>query len=368
MLENSTGSQEKTEIICDIDEPPLGPKTLEFKNKFYPNTTLKEWNNWKWQISNSITTKDQLEKILVLTEEESGAFENNINLPFKVTPYYMSLVINSNQLRKTVIPTIHENVYSDEEYEDPLEEEKYRHGCVIHKYHNRALFISTNRCSTSCRYCTRSRIMHKKETNWEEGLNYIKDHSEITDVIVSGGDGLLLNLDKLNFLLNEIHNINHVEIIRIGTKIPIVLPQKINNELINVLKKYQPLYINIHIMNADELTIECKEACNKLINAGIVLGSQTVLIRGVNDNIESMEKLMRELLKMRIRPYYLYSCDFIKGSSHLRCKIEEGIKIIKELRNNMSGLGIPTFIIDTKTKKIPIIPNYKKEMIEYLNF
>ena len=360
--------QDHTDVINDSEEPPLISKnTQEFKNKFYPNTTLEEWNDSKWQIQNSITSLQQLEKILVLTENEYNAFKINNNLPFRVTPYYMSLVINSNELRKTVIPTIHENIYSDEESDDPLDEEKYRHGCVIHKYPDRALFLSTNFCSTYCRYCTRSRIMHKEDSNWEEGLNYIREHKEIHDVIVSGGDALLLKLEKLDYLLNEIRNIKHIEIIRIGTKAPIVLPQRINDHLINILSKYQPLYINIHIMHPDELTMECKEACNKLINSGFVLGSQTVLVKNINDNIKTMELLMRELLKMRIRPYYLYSCDFIKGSSHFRCKIEKGIEIIKDLRNNMSGLGIPSFIIDTKTKKVPIIADYQNEINEYLN-
>jgi lysine 2,3-aminomutase len=362
MLENSIESQEKTEIICDIDEPPLSPKTLEFKNKFYPNTTLKEWNSWEWQIRNSITTKNQLEKILVLTEEESSAFENNINLPFKVTPYYMSLIINNNELRKTVIPTIYENVYSDEEFEDPLEEEKYRHGCVIHKYPNRALFISTNSCSTFCRYCTRSRIMHKKETNWEEGLNYIKDHEEITDVIVSGGDPLCFSDEKLEYLLSKIREIKHVEIIRIGTKVLCVLPSRITNKLVEMLKKYHPLFINIHVTNGNELVLESKNAITKLVNAGIVIGSQTVLLNNINDNIEILNYTMRELLKARVKPYYLYSCDKILGSSHFRVPILKGKKLIKQLREQIGGLGVPQFIIDTKTKKVPIIGNYKKDL------
>jgi len=366
-MKHSAEPQDSIESLLDLEEPPLiSPKILEFKNKYYQNITLEEWLNWKWQIKNSITTYKELKNILLLNKDEQDAFNININLPFKVTPYYMTLVSENKELRKTVIPTIQENIYSVQESNDPLDEEQYRHGCVIHKYKDRALFLSTNSCTTYCRYCTRSRIMHKEETNLEEGLSYIRNNNEIRDVIISGGDALLLKLDKLDYLLSKLKEINHIEIIRIGTKIPIVLPYKIDNELVNILKKYKPLYINIHIMNHKELTLECKEACNKLIDSGIILGSQTVLIKDVNDNIESMEKLMRELLKMRIRPYYLYSCDYIKGSSHFRCNIEKGIEIIRELRNRISGLGIPNFIIDTKTKKVPLIANYDNEINQYM--
>lgn len=352
--------QTTSEHTSETEEPSpkSSEKTIKFRHKFYNSASDEEWQDWKWQIRNSITTYKKLNKIIDLNKEEKLAFKNNINLPFKITPYYLSLVLHSKELHKTIIPTILENIYSEEESIDPLDEEKYRHGCVIHKYSDRVLFLSTNLCATYCRYCTRSRIMHKEKINWEEGLKYIKEHKEIKDVIISGGDGLLISLKKLDYLLNEIRKINHIEIIRIGTKIPIVLPYKIDEYLINILKKYKPIYMNIHITHPDELTSECENACTKLVESGIILGAQTVLLKDVNDNINTMEILMRKMLMIRIRPYYLYSCDFINGSSHFRCDIQKGIEIIKELRNRIGGLGVPTFIIDTKTQKIPIIPNY----------
>lgn len=353
-------------------EPPNGGLNLEkptklknFIEKHY-NCNVDDWNDWKWQIRNSITNSKDLMNILNLTEEEKKSFDGNDKLPFKITPYYLFLVSQSKEIRKSVIPTVYENIVSEGENIDPLDEEQYRHGNVIHKYSDRALFISTNTCGTICRYCTRSRIIHKEKINWEEGLNYIKEHNEIKDVIISGGDGLMVQLDKLDYLLNELKKIEHVQIIRIGTKIPIVLPYKIDDNLINILKKYQPLYINIHVINSFELTKDFKIACDKLINAGVVLGSQTVLLKDINDNVDTMEKLMMGLIKMRVRPYYLYSCDLINGSSHFRCNIEKGVQIIKELRNRISGLAIPNFIIDTKIRKIPIINNYTDEINEYL--
>lgn len=348
-------------------EPPLRSstlKTIEFRKKFYPNVSETDWQNWKWQIRNSITTYEELKRIFSSSE---NILSDDVNLPLRITPYYASLITTLDSgLGKCVIPTKNELIHSSGESIDPLDEEKYRHGCIIHKYVDRVLFISTNLCSTYCRYCVRSRIIDKEKIDWTEGLQYIKNHNEIKDVIISGGDGLLINIKQLDYLLNQIKNIKHVEIIRIGTKIPSVLPQKINNELINVLKNVQPIFVNIHITHPDELTPEFKLACDKLIGAGVILNSQTVLLKGVNDDIDIMEKLMRKMLTFRIRPYYLFTCDFILGSSHFRCDISKGVEIIKELRNRMSGLGIPNFIVDTKDRKIPILANYDNEINNYL--
>ena len=328
-------------------------------------TTSEDQNEWLRSIRNSVKTMEELANHLELTEEEK--IEITDKLPLRITPYYLDLIKKFPILRKTVVPTLGEFKFSDDESFDPLKEEVYNPTkCIVHKYPDRALFLVTNFCSVNCRYCTRSRIFDDSthtlssvsKQDIDNGIEYLRNHEEIRDVIVSGGDPFTLSDGNLEYILQKIRSIKHIEIIRIGTKIPVVLPQRINTKLVTMLKKYHPLYISIHFTHPAEITLECKKACEKLANVGIPLRSQTVLLKGVNDNIEVMKELMQKLLTIRVMPYYLYNCDKIVGSEHFRTTIEKGIEIIKGLRGFTSGYAIPQFIVDTEVGKIPINPDY----------
>lgn len=323
----------------------------------------KEPEGWKILIKNSIKNIDELSSDIELTEDEQ--VENTKKLPLRITPYYLDLIKKHPILRKTVVPTINEFKISEDESIDPLNEDGHNPtNCIIHKYPDRVLFMVTNFCTVNCRYCTRSRIFDDTETKTSfvsnkdltDAFKYIKKHKEIRDVIISGGDSLTLSDDKLEYILKNVRIIKHVEIIRIGTKVPVVLPERITDNFVNMLKKYHPLYMSIHFTHPAEITNECKEACEKLANAGIPLRSQTVLLKGVNDSVETIKDLMHKLLKIRVSPYYLYNTDRIIGSSHFRCSIDKGIEIIKGLRGFTSGYAIPQFIVDTEYGKIAINP------------
>jgi lysine 2,3-aminomutase len=320
--------------------------------------------DWRRQLKNSVTSIKDLKEHLTLEEHEHIAKK----LKLRITPYYLDLVKKSPALRKTMVPTTMEDSLSPDEAVDPLhEEEQSPVRNIVHRYPDRVLFLVTNFCAANCRYCTRSRMIDNAKRSidseqWKEGLEYIRQHPEIRDVLISGGDPLTLPVSKLEYLLKSLRKIEHVEIIRIGTKIPVVLPQRINQDLVNMLKKYHPLFINIHFTHPDELTEETKKACEMLANAGIPLGSQTVLLKDVNDNVDTMKKLMTGLLKMRVKPYYIYQCDPVQGSSHFRTPVEKGIEIIKGLQGYISGLGVPHYIIDAPKGggKIAISPeNYE---------
>lgn len=321
----------------------------------------EEWHN---EVANSIKNMQQLKTKLKLNKEEK--IKDVSNLPLRITPYFFNVIENNQPLRRTVVPTIHELDVSVEEKEDPLAEDLYKKtDCIIHKYPDRVLFIVTNFCSTNCRYCVRSRIFDKtnyRTEQWDDGIKYISEHPEIRDVLISGGDPLTLSDDKLEYLLSRIKSIKHVEMIRIGTKVPVVLPSRITDNLLNILKKYHPLYMSIHFIHPDEITEECSVALNKIANAGIVMRSQTVLLKDINDNVEIMKKLMHKLLINRVNPYYIYQCDLVSGTSHFRTDINKGLEIIRGLRGHTSGYAIPTFIVDTNIGKIPINPDYIKSI------
>jgi len=352
----------------------INKKSLAFLKKFFPLATLDDWNSWQWQIKNSITTLDSLLKFIDLSEQEKEYFEytlvNDI-LPVRITPYFASLLDANNEnqaLRKTVIPVVDEFFVNKGEESDPLYEahdQPLKVKCIVHRYPDRVLFLATGFCSTYCRYCTRSHMVAKDKCHvglnaWQEGLKYIKEHQEIRDVLISGGDPLTMPDSHIEYLLSELRNIEHVQIIRIGTKVPVVLPQRITKKLISILKKYHPLFISIHFSHSDEITPEVKDACIRLADAGIPLGSQTVLLKGVNDDAETIKNLMHNLLKIRVRPYYLYQCDPIPGSKHFRTPVQKGLDIIFALRGNTSGYAIPHYVIDAPGGggKIPLLPEY----------
>lgn len=345
--------------------------TYNFRKKYFPDVTSKEWNDWHWQIRNRITSVSELGRILTLSIDEKSAINGSKRqIPLAVTPYYASLLEKNNPsqpLRRTVVPIIAENSLSPGESEDPLGEEKYSPvPGVVHRYPDRVLFLVTDFCSTYCRYCTRSRILGNyrhgfmNRVQWEKAIAYVGKTPSVRDVLLSGGDPLTLSDENLEWLISSLRRIPHVEFLRIGTKVPIVLPQRITPSLTRILRKYHPLWMSIHCTHSDELTPETNQAFERLADAGIPLGSQTVLLAGINDNIETMKRLFHGLLKNRVKPYYLYQCDPIPGSAHFRTPVDKGLEIIHGLRGYTSGYAVPTYVIDAPGGggKIPLLPDY----------
>ncbi len=345
--------------------------TSTFRRSFYPQVSDREWNDWQWQLKNVIRDPDQLARFVVLTGDERTAIEKGgaSKLPFAVTPYYMSLVPcdePGNPLRRTVVPTSDELERMPCEADDPLGEDAHSPvPGLVHRYPDRVLLLCSDQCATYCRYCTRSRLVGRGHlrpgrTRLEAAFDYIRKTPTIRDVLLSGGDPLTLSDERLDWLLGQVRSIKHVEIVRIGTKVPVVMPQRITPALVRVLRRHHPLWMSIHFTHPDECTREATRACARLADAGIPLGSQTVLLRGVNDDAEVMRRLVHNLLRMRVRPYYIYQCDPIPGSSHFRTHVSKGVEIIRALRGFTSGYAVPTFVVDAPGGggKIPVMPGY----------
>jgi lysine 2,3-aminomutase len=336
--------------------------------EYPPGTTPPDqWNDWRWQMRNRVKNIEDI-KTLGMWKEDTLPFPKR--LPFMVTPYYLKVAQNSPTLQKTFVPSQNELVTTTGCSEDPLAEEQDSPvKCIVHRYPDRVLFLATDLCATYCRYCTRSRVIEHNgftKSEWEKGFEYIREHEEVRDVLISGGDPLTYDDDNLEYLISSIRAIEHVEIVRIGTKVPVVLPQRITPELVAMLRKYHPIFMSIHFTHPDEITEETKAACLMLADAGIPLGSQTVLLNGVNDNIYTMKKLFQQLLKIRVRPYYLYQCDVVQGAAHFRTPLSKGVEIIDGLRGWTSGYAVPQFVIDLPNGggKTPIIPGYQVEKKE----
>jgi len=327
-------------------------------------------NDWFWQLRHRITTVDQLEKIVHLTVEEKRAIQySNKMFKMAITPYFASLMDKDDPncpIRKQCIPSLQEFKTNINEMSDPCgEEEDSPVPGLVHRYPDRVLLLATDTCATYCRHCTRRRIVGSSETrmstaNFHLAVKYIKEHKEIRDVLISGGDPLLLSDEKLEYFLKTLRAIENIEIIRIGTRAPVALPQRITEKLCSMLRKYHPVFISIHFNHSKEITQEVKKACEMLSDSGIPLGSQSVLLKGINDKPQIIMKLMHELLKIRVRPYYLYQCDLAKGTTHFRTNISTGIKILESLRGHTTGYAIPTYVIDAPGGggKVPIGPEY----------
>jgi lysine 2,3-aminomutase len=337
---------------------PVNPETRSFYRRFYPGTSTAEWNDWRWQFRTRIRALDELSRIFTLSEDERSAVERHRGaLPVGITPYYASLMgldDPSEPLRRTHVMTGQEFNRLPGEADDPLGED---HDAVVpglvHRYPDRVLFLTTGTCSTYCRYCTRARAVGNpggeyqfSMKQWEQALGYLEQHSEVRDVLLSGGDPLTIGDEKLEWLLSRLRAIKHIEFIRIGTKMPVVLPQRVTKDLVRMLRKYHPLWMSLHITHPAELTEESTEAFARLADAGIPLGSQTVLLKGVNDDAALMMSLMRGLLKRRVKPYYLYQCDPVRGSGHFRTPVEKGVEIIRALRGHTTGYATPMFAVD----------------------
>jgi len=350
---------------------PASLRSRLFCKTHFPEVSLVQWNDWKWQLKNRITDLRYLERLVNLSSDEREALDHTGGaLPMAFTPYYASLLDRDDPLqplRRTVIPVVGEKILSFGESIDPLGEDSHSPVCgLVHRYPDRVLFLVTGFCSVNCRYCTRSRVVgdrgnyHFGKDQWDAAIEYIEQHSMVRDVLISGGDPLTLTNDRLEYLLSRLRRIPHVEIIRIGTKVPVVLPQRVTLGLTKMLKRYHPLWMSIHFTHPDELSAELNEACGRLADAGIPLGSQTVLLKGINDDVQTMRLLMQGLMKIRVKPYYLFQCDPISGSSHFRTPVSKGIEIIRGLRGHTSGYAVPHYVIDAPGGggKIPICPEY----------
>jgi lysine 2,3-aminomutase len=344
-------------------------QTRAFRKAFYPAVPDRDWNDWHWQARNRLRTLAQLEQVLVLSEDERAALSQGAMLPVSITPYYMSLVSRDDQsqpLRRTVIPNVAELDHGLGEADDPLGEDGDSPvPGLVHRYPDRVLLLVTDFCSSYCRYCTRSRMVGHgsiapAEARLEAAFDYIRRTPAIRDVLISGGDPLALSDERLDWILTRLREIPHVEFLRMGTKMPAVLPQRITPELCRMLRKHHPLWMSLHFLHPDECTPESFQACTRLADAGIPLGSQTVLLAGVNDNVETMKQLVHRLLRMRVRPYYLYQCDPITGSAHFRTPVSKGLEIIEGLRGHTTGYAVPNYVIDAPGGggKIPLQPNY----------
>lgn len=342
----------------------------------WQNIPSEDWNSWVWQLQNRIFRVEQLEALMDLTPaEREGCLQANKKLALAITPYFFNLIDKDNPdcpIRRQVIPRGDELLVNPQEMLDPVgEEDAMAAPGIVHRYPDRVLFLVTDRCAAYCRYCTRSRLVsNAQDYNFhpelDAGLEYIEKTPQVRDVLLSGGDPLLLSDAKLRYLLTRLREIPHVEFIRIGSRIPVFLPQRITEDLASIFREVGPIWMSIHVNHPRECTEDLYVACERLSFAGVPLGNQSVLLKGVNDSLDTMKSLVHRLLQMRVRPYYLYQCDLITGSSHLRSDIAKGLEIIHGLRGHTTGYGIPQFVIDAPGGggKIPINPEYVQKITE----
>lgn len=352
---------------------PEADKHKKFAERITSRATLDNWGDWRWQLRHSIKDLGLVEKLLGIQygPAERRALEKTLReFPLSVTPYYLSLIDSEDYVNdpiyKQAIPDSRELEVVSDDMKDPLAEDKDSPvPAIIHRYPDRVLFLVSNTCSMYCRHCTRKRrvgdvdsIPSKSEMS--EGLEYIKDTPEVRDVLLSGGDPLMLSDEYLDWILSELRDIDHVEIIRVGTRMPVVLPYRVTDELVDVLKKHQPIWVNTHVNHPRELTKSAKQAVRKMADAGIPLGNQSVLLAGVNDCPRIMKRLVQKLVANRVRPYYLYQCDLSQGLSHFRTPVSKGIEIMENLLGHTTGFAVPRYVIDAPGGggKIPVMPNY----------
>jgi len=356
------------------DDIGLLNRLKEFRSAgrgFWSNVPDSDWNSWQWQLKNRIVSLAQLQRLMpTLTPEEyAGTQLANTKLALAITPYFFNLIDPADEncpIRRQVIPRIEETRTASWEMSDPCGEDSHSPvPGLVHRYPDRVLFLVTDRCASYCRYCTRSRLVSNASgydfhPQFDRQLDYVRKHPEVRDVLLSGGDPLLFSDDKLEILLRELRGIPHVEFLRIGTRIPIFLPQRITPQLCAMLRKYHPLFVSVHSNHPRELTTEVREALGRLADAGIPLGNQSVLLKHVNDDVTVMRALVHKLLMCRVKPYYVYQCDLISGSAHLRTSVKKGLEIMEKLRGHTTGYAVPQYVIDAPGGggKVPVNPQY----------
>ncbi|MCL2702043.1 MAG: lysine 2,3-aminomutase [Defluviitaleaceae bacterium] len=340
------------------------------RKAMFPAVTDADWNNWRWQIRNRVEDIGALEKLINLTKEEKEGVSKCLGtMRMAVTPYYLSLIDPNDPhdpIRKQAIPLEAELRAAPAEMEDPLSEDTDAPvKGLTHRYPDRALLLITDQCAMYCRHCTRRRFAGQSDAvlpseQIDNAIDYIAKTPEIRDVVLSGGDALLLTEDRLEYIMKRLRDIPHVEIIRIGSRLPVVMPSRVTPELVGMLKKYHPVWLNTHFNHPSEITAESAEACRLIADAGIPLGNQSVLLAGVNDCAHVMKKLVHELVKIRVRPYYIYQCDLSRGLEHFRTPVAKGIEIVEALRGHTSGYAVPTYVVDAPGGggKIPVAPQY----------
>jgi lysine 2,3-aminomutase len=329
-----------------------------------------DWEDWHWQLKHRIRAKEELAQVIKLSpEEEEGIKKASGRLSLAITPYWATLIDSEDPncpLRRQAVPVVAESVIGPHEMVDPCAEDRDSPAPhLVHRYPDRVLLLATEHCALYCRHCTRRRLVGEHQetsspTRFDAAVEYIKANRKIRDVLISGGDPFVLEDEEIENLIEKIRAISHVEFLRIGTRVPVTLPQRITEKLVNMLKKYAPIWVSIHFNHPKEITKRCRVACEMLADAGIPLGSQTVLLKGINDRPYIMRRLMHELLQIRVRPYYIYQCDPVRGTQHFRTPVAVGINIMEKLRGHTSGYAIPTYVIDGPGGggKIPVGPNY----------
>ena len=343
---------------------------------YYANVPDEKWNDWRWQMSNRLNSLEDFEHVLNLTDSERKALSTSGLFRVDITPYYASLIDPNDPndpIRLQVIPRDNEILPFTGMMEDSLSED--RHSPVpglVHRYPDRVLMLVTTQCASYCRYCTRSRIVGDpsatfSRAEFEAQIEYLKNTPQVRDVLLSGGDPLALAPKILEELLSRLREIPHIEIIRIGSRIPVFMPQRVTPELCDTLQKYHPLWMNIHVNHPNEITAELAEATDRLTRAGIPLGNQSVLLAGVNDCVHIQRRLVQDLVRIRVRPYYLYQCDLVEGAGHFRTPVAKGVEIIEGLRGHTSGYAVPTYVVDAPGGggKIPVMPNYMISMSDH---
>jgi lysine 2,3-aminomutase len=346
----------------------------EFKSAgrgFWSDVPDAKWNDWRWQLRHRITSAEQLQKLMpTLTPEEfAGSKLANTKLALAITPYFFNLIDPAEDqcpIRRQVIPRVEETHTAPWEMSDPCGEDSHSPvPGLVHRYPDRVLVLVTDRCAAYCRYCTRSRLVSNAagydfHPEFDRQIEYVRDHPAVRDVLLSGGDPLLFSDEKLEYLLSRLRAIPHVEFLRIGTRIPVFLPQRITPQLCAMLKQFHPLFVSIHSNHPRELTMEVRDALGRLADAGIPLGNQSVLLRHVNDDVNVMKAQVQKLLMCRVKPYYIYQCDLISGSAHLRAGVRKGLEIMEGLRGHTTGYAVPQYVIDAPGGggKVPINPDY----------
>ena len=328
------------------------------------------WHDWHWQVRNRIQSVEELEEIIPLTEQEKSDINKVLEIfRMGITPYYASLMDPQDPtcpVRRQAVPTVMETMAGISDMQDPLDEvaDSPVPG-LTHRYPDRVLFLITDQCSMYCRHCTRRRFAGQNDSGlaWEhieKGIEYIRNNPAVRDVLLSGGDALLMADHKLEEIIKRLREIPHVDVIRLGTRTPVVMPQRITDDLVAMLKKYHPIWLNTHFNHPKEITPESTEACLKLVDGGIPVGNQTVLLRGVNDNPQIMKELVLDLVRIRVRPYYIYQCDLSMGIEHFRTKVSKGLEIMEALRGHISGYAVPTYVVDVPGGggKTPVMPQY----------
>jgi len=370
---NNTVINDNQKLLSEnISAPRLVRRPQDYQQlSLYKDVNPLDWEDWHWQIKNRITKLDQISQVIKLTpEEEEGIKNAKGRMAMAITPYWATLIDPEDPncpIRRQCIPLSDEFKIGPYEMTDPCGEDRNSPAPhLVHRYPDRVLLLATESCAMYCRHCTRRRIVgqeHDLESSsnkWDQAIEYIRLNKKVRDVLISGGDPLILEDEVLEELLKKLRAIPHLEFLRLGTRVPVTLPQRITDNLIAILKKYSPIWISIHFNHPKEITKRTKIACGLLADAGMPLGSQTVLLQGINDRPYIMRKLVHDLLKIRVRPYYIYQCDLVKGTHHFRTPVSTGINIIEKLRGHTSGYAVPTYVIDAPGGggKIPIGPNY----------